>query len=174
MGKKKKITHEMSTQTDISYEDNKKNIINENNEWGSKNILQKIYFALQGCSYGFKKDKSMYLLLAILITVLILSVIFLPGLFNKGIIIFFSFIALSAELINTSIEETVDRIGLEYNVLSKNAKDLSAAASLIIYTGLIIVCIFAIASCIIKSDTLHKNKIIENTGGYICQTFCEA
>ena len=37
-------------------------------------------------------------------------------------------LVLIVELINSAIETTVDRIGMDNNVLSKNAKDLGSAA----------------------------------------------
>jgi diacylglycerol kinase (ATP) len=59
----------------------------------------------------------------------------LPFGFYERIILGFSLVfILFAELVNSAIEATVDRIGSEYHILSKNAKDIG---STIVFISLI-------------------------------------
>jgi diacylglycerol kinase (ATP) len=52
----------------------------------------------------------------------------MPFGFYERIILGFSLVfILFAELVNSAIESTVDRIGSEYHILSKNAKDIGSA-----------------------------------------------
>lgn len=53
----------------------------------------------------------------------------IPGLSwcERALLIYTAFIPLVAELINTAIEKTIDRISLEYNRLSGLAKDIGSA-----------------------------------------------
>ena len=50
--------------------------------------------------------------------------------------------ALSVELLNSAIERTVDRVGLEYHTLARDAKDISAAASMICHISVMLTLIF--------------------------------
>ena len=70
---------------------------------------------------AFRQDCLLVCLGAVLLAVLDLSVGIKIGLaFSLGLI-------LIAELINTAIEKVVDRLGTEYNELSKHAKDIGSA-----------------------------------------------
>lgn len=40
----------------------------------------------------------------------------------------------AVEMLNTALELVVDRVGLEWNALSRDAKDVAAAASMLVYT----------------------------------------
>lgn len=58
---------------------------------------------------------------------------------ERGVLIASLFIVLIAELLNSAVEASIDRIGLELHPLSKKAKDLGSAAvflSLLLLAGL--------------------------------------
>lgn len=46
---------------------------------------------------------------------------------ERAVMIYTVFMALMAEIINTAIETTIDRISTEYNVLSGRAKDIASS-----------------------------------------------
>lgn len=60
------------------------------------------------------------------------SLFFMPISYSEKLILGWSlFFILFAELANTAIETIVDRIGAEYNALSKRAKDIGSAMVLL-------------------------------------------
>tara|TARA_Y100000389_G_C17404198_1_gene487126 strand:- start:911 stop:1369 length:459 start_codon:yes stop_codon:yes gene_type:complete len=108
------------------------------------NYLKKIGYALTGLKHAFVSDKSARTVISIVVIHILVSLLFVPTIFFKSLIIGFAIIWLSIELLNTSIEATVDRIGLKYHILSKNAKDLAAGAGLIAEIGVLITSILVI------------------------------
>ena len=101
--------------------------INKNN-----NFLNKFKFISDGIVNSFKNDNSIIFAYSLSIPLSILNFIFAPNLISKLLgIILFSFLIIF-ETLNTSIEATVDRIGLERHILSKLAKDTAMIPSTII------------------------------------------
>ena len=101
--------------------------INKNN-----NFLNKFQFISDGIVNSFKNDNSIIFAYSLSIPLSILNFIFAPNLISKLLgIILFSFLIIF-ETLNTSIEATVDRIGLEKHILSKLAKDTAMIPSTII------------------------------------------
>ena len=96
------------------------------------NFIKKILFTAQGVKSSFQSDISIIYAYSLSIPLSILHFVFAPDLLTKimGLIIFSLLIIF--ETINTSIEATVDRIGLEYHNLSKIAKDTAAIPSAIV------------------------------------------
>lgn len=54
---------------------------------------------------------------------------------ERALMVYAAFFPLVAELINTAIEKTVDRISLEYNALSGLAKDIGSALVFAAFVG---------------------------------------
>ena len=54
---------------------------------------------------------------------------------ERAVMIYTVFVALVAEIINTAIETTVDRISTEYNELSGRAKDIGSACVFVAFFG---------------------------------------
>ena len=61
---------------------------------------------------------------------------------NLWLLVFAYTIVLITEAINTAIEKTIDRIGPEYNDLSKKAKDIGSAAVFIAIVACVLIWIF--------------------------------
>lgn len=61
----------------------------------------------------------------------------IPGLSwcERAVMVYTAFVPLVAELINTAIEKTIDRISLEYHRLSRLAKDIGSALVLASFFG---------------------------------------
>lgn len=57
---------------------------------------------------------------------------------ERALMIYSAFIPLVAELINTAIEKTIDRISLDYHPLSGLAKDIGSALVLAAFVGTVI------------------------------------
>ena len=115
--------------------------------WKQKNTSfpQKLGYALEGISHAYRSDMSVRTVIAIITAYIIITLLFVPTLINKGVSISFSLLWLVIELLNTSIEATVDRIGTKYNIISKHAKDLAAGAALIMELIVLVFSIFTLA-----------------------------
>ena len=111
--------------------------------WKKENLgpLSKLKHTFEGLLYSFNDvwTKRHYLSISILN---ILSLLFVPGIMEKGILITMGLVVLGIEYINSSIETTVDRIGLKYHILSKHAKDLAAGGSFLVIMGLFVLIAF--------------------------------
>lgn len=105
---------------------------NTNTNFRQFNLFKKLKFIKEGVQASFKNDKSIIYAYSFSIPLSILHFIFAPDILTKvfGLIIFSLLIIF--ESLNTSIETTIDRIGLEYNYLSKMAKDIAAIPPAII------------------------------------------
>ena len=97
-----------------------------------KNSIHGIKFALSKHT-AFKQE----LLVAIILTPLAL-LLGETGV-EKALLIGSIFLVLIVELINSSIETTIDRIGLEKNDLSRHAKDMASGAVFISLLNLLII-----------------------------------
>ena len=142
-------------------------------KWKIKNstVFSKFKFAFDGIKYAYDSDKSVRILLVQIIFYIIITLLFVPSLLNKSIGISLVLLCFSSELINTSVEATVDRIGLEYNIMSKHAKDLAAAATFIVILILIIFTIFTIFHTYAYYKKWRKRQQDKNILDYIKSTF---
>lgn len=108
-----------------------------------KKIINSFKYAFEGVFTALKTEKNMKIHIIIMILVIIFGIILKINKIEWIIcIILFGFV-ISLELINTSIENTVDLITIEKNQKAKIAKDVAAGAVLIaaitsVIAGLII------------------------------------
>ena len=95
---------------------------------GLKRILGAIGYSIEGFKSAWKGEhafrQEMMLVVCATIVALLLPVTPLEKLMLIGVFI----LVLIVELINSAIEAVVDRVSLERNPLSKNAKDFGSAA----------------------------------------------
>lgn len=82
-----------------------------------------------GCIWAYNNDISIRFLVQLSGISSLILFLFAPDLITKSIVIALCGVSIMMELINTSIETTIDRISYKYNILSKHAKDTSACAS---------------------------------------------
>ncbi|MBN1377718.1 MAG: diacylglycerol kinase [Gammaproteobacteria bacterium] len=91
-------------------------------------IIDATKYSCKGFSFAWKHEAAFR-------QELILSLILIPlglwlgdGATEKALLIGVCFITLMVEILNTSIEAVVDRVGNEYHELAGSAKDLGSAA----------------------------------------------
>lgn len=94
-------------------------------------LIRSFNYAINGLIYSFKTQLNMRIHFIIAIAVLILAVLVHVSKIELLIIFFAIALVLVAEMINTSIETTVDLVTKEYKPLAKASKDISAGAVLI-------------------------------------------
>ncbi|MES2831046.1 MAG: diacylglycerol kinase [Pseudomonadota bacterium] len=95
---------------------------------GFKRIFSAIGYSIEGFKTAWHGEHAFRQeLLVVIIAAAIAFVLPLPAL-HKLILIAVFVLVLIVELINSAIEAVVDRVSLERNPLSKNAKDFGSAA----------------------------------------------
>ena len=101
-----------------------------------KKIRRKFFYSFAGLWTAFKEEKSFiayFFIYAILIGL---------GIWLKltgtewAIIAMMMFLTIAVEIINTALEAAVDAISFQYNIKVKKIKDVAAAATLVMTTGL--------------------------------------
>lgn len=103
------------------------------------NFLGSVKFALAGIKIATRYNRNIRIHFIVAVFVVIFTFIF--GLSNseKAIIAMIILLVISAEMINTAIEEVVDLVTKEYREEAKYAKDVSAGMVLIASTASVIV-----------------------------------
>ena len=89
--------------------------------------------ATSGLVYTFKTQRHMRFHLYVVLIVMLLGVFFNLGLREMLVLLFTISLVLVAEMFNSAIEATVDRIGPERHALAALAKDIGSAAVLMAF-----------------------------------------
>lgn len=102
-------------------------------------FFKSVGFAIQGIKIAIRYNRNIRIHIIIAIIAVIST--FLLGLnqFEKAIICMIILLVISAEMINTAIEEVVDLVTKDYREEAKLAKDVSAGMVLIVAVGSIAV-----------------------------------
>ncbi len=95
--------------------------------------------ALAGVSYALKNNQTLQIHFIASLIVIVMSLIFHVNAFEMGILGVMILLVISAEMINTSIEQMTDLITSEHRMEAKIAKDVAAGMVLIIATGSVMV-----------------------------------
>jgi diacylglycerol kinase (ATP) len=102
-------------------------------------IVHSFGFALQGVKHSLKENRNLGIHFFMGTIALLLGVIFQLTRFEMITIMIMTVIVISAEMINTSIEEMTDLITTEHRQEAKIAKDVSAGMVLVSSIGAAIV-----------------------------------
>jgi len=104
-----------------------------------RKLLESFNYAFEGILYAFKTQRNMKIHFAVAIIVLAMSLFY--DLSRLEILLLFSTISMViiTEMINTSIETTIDLITDKYHVFAKIAKNVAAGAVLIASINAVIV-----------------------------------
>jgi len=108
-----------------------------------KRIVRSISWALSGISFAFRTQFNFRFHIFSALLALILSALLKLNPLEWSVILFCIASVITAELLNTSLELNTDLLAPGYNETAKNAKDLAAAAVLIVSI------VSAIIGCII-------------------------
>ena len=98
---------------------------------GLKRLFKSFTYAFEGLKYAFKYEQNILVHSLATILVIIAGIFFKVSLMEWLIITLIIGLVIATELINTSIEATIDLITQETHPLAKIAKDTAAAAVLI-------------------------------------------
>lgn len=88
--------------------------------------------AFDGVKFLLKEERNMRIHLAMTVLVIMCSVIFSLSLIEKAVVIALCALVISAELLNTAIENLTDLNTAVFNMYAKRAKDTAAGAVLVL------------------------------------------
>ncbi len=102
-------------------------------------FLESVGYAITGIKVAIRYNRNIRIHIVIAVLVVIATFIFGLNQFEKAIICMIILLVISAEMINTAIEEIVDLVTKDYREEAKYAKDVSAGMVLIVAGGSIAV-----------------------------------
>ncbi len=102
-------------------------------------FIESVGYAIEGIKVAIRYNRNIRIHIVIAVLVVIATFIFGLNQFEKAIICMIILLVISAEMINTAIEEIVDLVTKDYKEEAKYAKDVSAGMVLIVATGSIAV-----------------------------------
>ena len=106
---------------------------------GINRLFKSFKYAYEGLKYAFKYEQNILVHFLATILVIIAGIFFIISMTEWLVLTLIIGLVIATELINTSIEATIDLVTKEVHPLAKVAKDTAAAAVLIFgITALII------------------------------------
>lgn len=104
-----------------------------------RSILQSFGYAFEGVFHALKYNQNLRIHFAVGIIVIIASLIFHVNPFEMGILGIMILLVISAEMVNSSIEEMVNLISIGHSKEAKIAKDVAAGMVLLTAISSVIV-----------------------------------
>ncbi|MDO5557442.1 MAG: diacylglycerol kinase family protein [Clostridia bacterium] len=104
-----------------------------------KKIKNSFKYAIEGFISSFKSERNMKVHIAIMLFVILAGLLFKINCLEWVICIILFAMVITGELFNTAIETVVDMVMPEKNEKAKLAKDISAAAVLVLTIGAAII-----------------------------------
>ena len=152
------------------------------NPFKIKNRFRSFKYAFEGLIYLFKKEHNSWIHALAMLVVIVAGCIFKLNTIEWLFVIIAVGLVFAAELINSSIERLVDLASPDINPIAKQAKDLAAAAVLVvaIVALLIGLMIFVpkiksrVESNKEKELVYEKKNISENIKHCSCRVKCHA
>ena len=102
-------------------------------------LLRSFGFALTGLRYAFRTQANFRIHIAISLAVIVIGLGVQLGPIEWAVLIVTMMLVLAAELMNTALEATLDRVSVEQHPLAKVAKDTAAGAVLLSAGGAVLV-----------------------------------
>ena len=101
-------------------------------------LFKSFGFAIEGIKIAIKYNRNIRIHFVLAILAVILSFVFQLSAIEKTMICIIILLVISAEMINTAIEEIVDLVTQDYRQQAKYAKDVSAGMVLLVATGSVV------------------------------------
>ncbi len=98
---------------------------------GVKRIFSAFFYSMDGFRAAWKYEHAFRQELMIAVPGIVIALLLPVSVLEKLALVGVLVLVLVVELINSAIEAVVDRVSLDRNPLSKNAKDLGSAAVLL-------------------------------------------
>ncbi len=104
-----------------------------------KRLLQSFGYAGEGIEYAIRTQANLRIHLTIVVLVLSAGLWLQLAPIEWAVLVVMISVVLSAELFNTALEATLDRVSIEEHPLAKIGKDVAAGAVLICAIGSVVV-----------------------------------
>ncbi len=95
---------------------------------GIKRVFSAFFYSIDGLRTAWRYEHAFRQDLMIVVPGVILALLIPVTVLERVVLIAALLLVLIVELLNSAVEAVVDRVSLERNPLSKNAKDLGSAA----------------------------------------------
>jgi diacylglycerol kinase (ATP) len=106
---------------------------------GFQRLLNAFFYSLSGLNLAFRHESAFRQEIALAVVLIPLALWLPVNAVERVLLILPMLLVLVVELLNSSVEAAIDRIGLDTHRLSKRAKDLGSAAVLVSLVALAIV-----------------------------------
>lgn len=116
----------------------------------AKKLVKSFGYAGEGLIYALKHNQNLRIHFITALFVIVLSVLFNISPFEMGILGVMIVLVISAEMINSAIEQMVDLITKEHRQEAKVAKDVAAGMVLVTAMGSVIVGILIFLPHVLK------------------------
>ncbi|HDP69497.1 MAG TPA: phosphatase PAP2 family protein [Actinobacteria bacterium] len=113
-----------------------------------RSLVKSFNNAIEGIIYVLKTQRNIRLHLLAAVLVLTSSLVLDVGRFEFLLLLFAIILVISAELLNTAIEYSIDIVTTSFDPLAKIAKDVAAAAVLVASIGAFLIGYFVFYSCL--------------------------
>ncbi len=100
---------------------------------GFKRIFSAVFYSIDGFRAAWRHEHAFRQELMIVVPGVVLALLIPVSALERIALIAVLVLVLVVELLNSAIEAVVDRVSLERNPLSKNAKDLGSAAVMLTF-----------------------------------------
>jgi len=104
---------------------------------GLHRLINALFYSLSGLRLAYRHESAFRQEIALAAVLVPIALLLPVGAVERVLLIASVLLVLIVELLNSSIEAAIDRIGLDTHRLSKRAKDLGSAAVLLALTGLL-------------------------------------
>ncbi|MBU3644963.1 MAG: diacylglycerol kinase [Candidatus Methylopumilus sp.] len=106
---------------------------------GLRRLINAFGYSLAGLSAAYKNEDAFRQEVKLAIILIPLALYLGHGAVERALMIASVLLVVIVELLNSSVEATVDRISLDHHLLAKRAKDIGSAAVLISLINLAVV-----------------------------------
>ena len=105
---------------------------------GIRRLINALFYSLSGLRLAYRHESAFRQEIALAVVLIPLACVLPVTAVERVLLIAWVLLVLIVELLNSSVEAAVDRIGFDTHRLSKRAKDLGSAAVLTALTGLLV------------------------------------
>jgi len=98
---------------------------------GVRRLINALFYSLSGLTIAFRHESAFRQEIALAVVLIPVACLLPVGAVERVLLIASVLLVLIVELLNSSVEAAIDRIGFDTHRLSKRAKDLGSAAVLI-------------------------------------------
>ena len=106
---------------------------------GLRRLINAFGYSMEGLSAAYKNEDAFRQELRLALVLIPLAAYLGHNGLERAVMIACVFLVVIVELLNSSVEATVDRISLDHHLLAKRAKDIGSAAVLLSLINLIVV-----------------------------------